>query len=259
MQKSKSPIKNPPVHIPGQSLDKQIQLIQDDRVMEPITSAFMITVLAALEWYRYYMEIPPAPRLYTFIALVAVWWTYRKTRKAYREIKDLKLGLAGERAVGQHLSETPAPLKYQIFHDIPGEGFNVDHVVIGPTGIFSIETKTRSKPTEGEPHIQYDGETIKVNGTSPDRNPVKQAKAGASWLSEILEQSTGKKFPVQPIVIFPGWFISPGPAHAEVWVLNEKAAPAFIQNARHTIQPEDISLITFHLKRYVISADEKKR
>jgi len=259
MQKSKSPIKNPPLHVPGQSLDKRIRDLSQDFISEELPIAAMLCAFAAMEWYRFYAKIPPMPRLYTFMALIGVVWAYFKMSKRSREIKDLKLGLTGERAVGQHLSETLSPLKYQVFHDIPGQGFNIDHVIIGPTGIFSIETKTRSKPSEGEPHIQYDGQTIKVNGALPDRDAVKQAKAEASWLSEILEQSTGKKFPVQPIVIFPGWFISPGPAHAEVWVLNEKAAPAFIQNGRNTLRPEDISLVTFHLKRYVISTDENKR
>ena len=37
---------------------------------------------------------------------------------------------------------------YAVFHDIPGDGFNVDHALIGPAGIFAIETKTRAKPAD---------------------------------------------------------------------------------------------------------------
>ena len=34
-------------------------------------------------------------------------------------------------------------------HDFPANQFNVDHVVIGPTGVFAVETKARSKPVNG--------------------------------------------------------------------------------------------------------------
>ncbi|MGD1866748.1 MAG: nuclease-related domain-containing protein [Phormidesmis sp.] len=33
-----------------------------------------------------------------------------------------------------------------MFHDVVGKNFNIDHVVIGDTGIFTIETKTYRKP-----------------------------------------------------------------------------------------------------------------
>lgn len=256
--KNKSPIKNLPVHVPGQSLDRHIQRVWDNQVMEPLTMAFLLCALAAMEWYRLFTHARPMPRLYTLMALLGIWWAYRKIRWAKKAVRDMELGLTGERAVGQYLEESLAAHKYHVFHDIPGDGFNLDHVVVGPTGVFCVETKTRSKPTEGNSGVQYDGETIKVNGILPERDPVIQAKAEARWLHDMLEASTGKKFPVQPIVLFPGWFVEPGPVHAEVWVLNEKAAPCFIQNAKHTLPSEDVSLIAFHLKRYVISADSAK-
>ena len=33
----------------------------------------------------------------------------------------------------------------QIFHDVPADGFNLDHVVVADKGIFVIETKTWSR------------------------------------------------------------------------------------------------------------------
>jgi hypothetical protein len=258
MQKTKSPIKNLPVHVPGQSLDRQIRRFWDDEAMEPLTVASLLCTLAFMEWIKFYTHARPMPKFYTLMALGGIWWAYRKIRKARLAVKNMELGLTGERAVGQYLEETLAQHKYHVFHDIPGEGFNLDHVIVGPTGVFCIETKTRSKPAEGNPTVQYDGETIKVNGMLPERDPVIQAKAEARWLHDTLEASTGKKFNVQPIVLFPGWFVEPGPAHSEVWVLNDKAAPAFIQNAKGNIPPDDIALIVFHLKRYIISADSSK-
>ena len=64
-----------------------------------------------------------------------------------RRRNDL-LGYLGERAVADHFE----PLResgFRIFHDVPCEGrkknFNIDHVVVGKTGVAAIEVKTRRK------------------------------------------------------------------------------------------------------------------
>lgn len=258
MNKTKSPIKNLPVHVPGQSLDKRINAFWDEHVMEPLVVAFMLVAFALMEWHRAFFHVRPMPKLYTIIALGGVWWAYRKIRKAKQDVAHLELGLTGERAVGQYLEEALMPLKHHIFHDILGDAFNIDHLVVGPNGVFCIETKTWSKPISGTCHVKYDGESIHVNGMKPDRNPVVQAKAAARWIHELLESSTGKKFTVQPIVLFPGWFVESDHGNHDVWVLNEKGAPVFIQNTKEQLSPEDVSLISFHLKRYIISVDTNK-
>jgi hypothetical protein len=51
------------------------------------------------------------------------------------------------------------------YHDIVGDSFNVDHVVISAKGIYVIETKTYSKPASGAANITYDGQQLLVNGT----------------------------------------------------------------------------------------------
>ena len=42
----------------------------------------------------------------------------------------------------------------------------IDHVIIGPAGIFTIETKTWSKPVRGEARIVFDGEKLTAGGSS---------------------------------------------------------------------------------------------
>jgi hypothetical protein len=72
-------------------------------------------------------------------------------------------------------------------------------------------------------------------------------------VGDVLEASTGRRFFVQPVVVYPGWFVEPMPPNAAVWVLNENAVPTFIKNANGRLSSEDVALITFHLKRYVIA------
>ena len=72
-----------------------------------------------------------------------------------RRRNDL-LGYLGERAVAEHL-EALTRTGYRIFHDVPCEGrkknFNIDHVVVGPTGVAAIEVKTRRKK-KGPPRFR---------------------------------------------------------------------------------------------------------
>lgn len=133
-----------------------------------------------------------------------------------------------------------------------GTDFNIDHVLIGPAGVFTVETKTHSKPSRGDARIVFDGENVHVNGRAPDRNPVIQAKAQAGWLRGLLSESTGRKFDVRPIVVYPGWFVEQkADATRQVWVLEPKALPGFLAHQRETLTSEDVKLASFHLSRFI--------
>ena len=108
-------------------------------------------------------------------ALFAVW-RFIRLRSRFR---DLRQGEEGERAVGQFL-ERLRETGYQVFHDVIGFNANIDHVLIGSAGIFTIETKTWSKPLRGDARVPFDGERVWVGGHEPDRNPVVQARATGS-------------------------------------------------------------------------------
>ena len=186
------------------------------------------------------------------MAGVKMWRTKEK-------IKPLRLGQIGEEAVGQFLEEKLRPAGYQVLHDILSDNFNVDHVAIGPAGIYTIETKTHSKPAKGQCFVTYDGEKVKVNGFQPDRDPVTQAKAEAGWLQDLIKASTGKKFKVQPVVLYPGWFITASVEWPEVWVLNEISFVNTVAKFKCQIDDADIHLITYHLKRYVIAREKQAK
>ncbi len=182
----------------------------------------------------------------------------KKILIARKKIKALRLGRDGEMAVGQYL-ESLRENGAKVFHDIQGEGFNLDHVVIDKSGIYVIETKTFSKPDKGQTIVTYDGEKVFVNGKEPDRNPVIQVKAACHWLKELLKESTGKDCNPRPVVVFPGWFVQPTveAKNSDVWVLNPKALPAFISNSKPQYEGDAVGLFSYHLSRYV-RAEKRK-
>jgi hypothetical protein len=129
-------------------------------------------------------------------------------------------------------------------------------VLIGPAGVFTVETKTQSKPS-GNARVVFDGETIRIDGFDPDRDPVVQARAQASWLRELLSESTGRRFVVRSVIVYPGWWVDEGnPKDNSVWVLEPKRLPTFLDHEPRRLSQEDIHLASFHLSRFVRTASQ---
>jgi hypothetical protein len=109
-------------------------------------------IFAGVEWARWAFALKPFPVIMTLIAAGYTLWAFWWYRRALRRITPLNRGILGERFVADFLDYDPAlrNLKYRAIHDIPfniaGRKFNVDHVLIGPGGIYAIETKYRTKP-----------------------------------------------------------------------------------------------------------------
>ena len=246
----RSPLKAPALRNPGQSLDEEIRRLMVEDFTYYLFMAGVFLIIALMECIHWLSKSPPWPLPYAFIAAAVLVYAGRKAFLIKRKIRNLEQGREGEKAVGQYLDKLREE-GYQIFHDIVAEGFNLDHVLIGPSGVYAIETKTISKPSEGEAVVQYDGDKVTVAGLEPDRDPVAQVKSSTVWLQELIEESTGKKFKVRPVILYPGWFIEKQPKGAEVWVLNPKALPAFLKNENTAMSNEDVYLVSYHLSRYV--------
>lgn len=251
-RKSKSPLKDPPLRNPGQSLDEELQQIMDEGVSFWVCLLLCCLFLPLLEWWRWFSATPPNPALMTLLVLPIVGFSIFKLYKLRQRIQRLKLARDGEKAVGQYLSDLREG-GHRIFHDIVGDGFNVDHVIISDRGIFTVETKTYSKPATGKATITFDGEVILVNGHSPERNAVEQAQAQAAWIQNVLRESTGRKYPVRPVVVFPGWFVETQKTafNSKLWVLNSKALPSFLEHEPVCVNSEDVKLAAYHLSRYI--------
>jgi hypothetical protein len=252
---SQSPLKAKPLRLPGESIDKEIDRWINDKALGVLFAAGCFCFVAYFEWYGYLTHSPRRPILFTFVAVLAVLFAGWRISRIRRRVKSLKQGRDGERVVGQFLERFRED-GGQVFHDIPGEGFNLDHVVISTHGIYAIETKTLTKPWP-QAKVVAEGDSLRVAGEEPDRNPIVQVTAAARWLESKLQESTGKRFFARGVVVFPGWFVEQRGPTGDVWVLEPKALPAFIENAPAMITPSDVALAAFHLSRYVRSEAEK--
>lgn len=157
----------------------------------------------------------------------------RKLMRNRQQLRNCYLGYFGERVVAEAIE----PLKhegFQVYHDVPaGDAnapFNIDHVVIGPSGVFAIETKTRRKGRArdgfADHQIIFDGQVLSYPWAE-DRHGLDQAARQARWLQTWLSQLIGPDIPVQPILTFPGWMILRRGKGA-VTVLNPREIPSAV-------------------------------
>jgi hypothetical protein len=254
--KTKSPLAASNLRLPGESLHDQLIDEVFDNALLPLLIAFLMVVFAGIEWFRHLTGQPPSPKVMTFIALATCAWAGIKFFKARKQIENLRLGRRGERWVAQFLEGLRAR-DFHVYHDVPTGDANIDHVLIGPQGIFTIETKTLSKPEKGQCVIKVAPDGIDANGRRLDRNPIVQAKAQAGWLKNYFGEA-GFKPSIQPVVVFPGWFVDQQFDRAAVgaWVLEPKMLDAELAKLPQKHDRDQVRAMALALANYIRTQSE---
>ena len=74
---------------------------------------------------------------------------------------------------------------------------------------------------------------------------MRQVQALARWLADQLFESTGRRFPIRPVVLVPGWFVEViAKRPPDVWVLNPKQLGAYIHREPVALKREDVALVS---------------
>ncbi len=257
--KKRSPLdRSMPLRSAGDSITEQIDLIKDDKLLTPLLAAVLTAFLAATEWIRYLNNSTPSPKTFTVLAIIAFAYLAYKFRGLRDEVRQLKLGRDGERLVATYLEELRI-YGFTVFHDVPTGDANVDHIIIGTKGVFTVETKTMLMPSRGDVKIKVANGKIYANGNLLQRNPLIQAKAQANWLKNFLKESGFEIKSVWPVVAFPGWFVEPFNWKDEMaWVVEPKMLQGKIEKQSDRYSPEQVSAMVSALRSYVRFKLEKQ-
>lgn len=248
--RTRTPLQAQPLRVAGQSLSDEIDDWRYDHGVAPAMLALLMVLMACMEWFRVLTAARPSPWIFTVAAVLTVAYAGFKIRRTRRHLKNLRLGRDAERAVAQYL-EWFRTAGFFVFHDVPLGDANIDHVLIGTRGVFSIETKAVSKPLRGECKVRVVGDAVLANDRALDRNPLVQAKAQARWLHNFFKEAQFKAF-VQPVVVFPGWFVEPFDMKAAgVWVLEPKALDRFFNNEPERLTRDEVRAMGSALSSYI--------
>jgi Nuclease-related domain len=162
---------------------------------------------------------------------------------------NYRLGFEGERFVGEELCRLIAH-KFEIYHDVPFDGFNIDHVLVGPRGVFIVETKTRRKPLsesgDKKFRVAFDGKMLQWPWGA-DSYGIEQAKNNAKTLSTWLSSATGESVRTTPILTLPGWMVDRKAPTNGIYVVNPKEIFGVCSTQPEKINPQQIQRICHQL------------
>lgn len=107
-------------------------------------------------------------------------------------------GAEGEGLTAATLSELPD--SYSVFHDLthPSIGGNIDHIVVGPTGVFALETKN----WRGMVTLSGQG-TLTVDGQHDKTQDGKAILGRSLNLKKKIEALSNINLFVQAVMVFP--------------------------------------------------------
>lgn len=201
------------LRIPGGSLLRRLDNLNEQINLYLIYVLILpLIIYSTLISYSYFQSVQPSPAVIWLSAILCVAlsaYLVINLARLLSQRKRIRLGYEGELAVAQELNQLMLQ-GFCVYHDFPADTFNIDHIVVGPIGVFAVETKTRVKGTgrssNGEATVSYDGRMLTYADTS-DFETIEQARQQADWLSTWLETTTGEPIAVRAIVTLPGWVV----------------------------------------------------
>lgn len=161
------------------------------------------------------------------IVFMTVSW-----RRGVRRVTSFFVGARGEERVAGVLATLPAT--YHVFHDFVASGRPVDHVVVGPAGVFAIETKNwRGKVT-------VEDNDVLVDGVLADRAPLRQAlHEGDAVRTELTK--LGWEGAVQPVLCFASdTFAESQKIVGRVAIINAQRLAEWIRTLPEILPPEEL-------------------
>ncbi|HEY4245662.1 MAG TPA: nuclease-related domain-containing protein [Lacunisphaera sp.] len=217
-------------------------------------AAGVLLLLGTTKLPKDFQIVGVAVTLMVFIAvfICSARWFAAKAR----ESSNRYLGYFGERLVAEYLE----PLKtegWRIFHDVPATGnghkFNIDHIAVGPSGVFIVETKTRRKgaarPGFDDHKVYFDGHAL-VWPWGEDSHGLEQTERNAVWLADTLAAEVGERFLVIPILTLPGWWVEMKPScdPRVCRVTNPKGLAKFLPSGSPILTPLQIASVAAKLE-----------
>lgn len=219
----RSPFSEKLIRPAGESLRIKIDEIKSefqDKFLDLILLILGPAVLMIFSaWIDYWLSLP--------VALIGAVICYSLAFRKWKEIAELRsklsnyrLGFHAERIVGSELNRLVAQ-GYHVFHDLvvdtrPGgeaTNYNIDHVAVGPDGVFVFETKGKSKvaPVAGSKlsahELYFDGKNILFPDGFRSSREIKQAKDNAQYFSDLLSSVVVGELPCRGILVYPGWYV----------------------------------------------------
>ena len=222
----------------------------DERFIPYFFAPVFFWIVFSVELFHAATKQAPRPRLAFIIALVATAASVVGILRLIPRMRNLNRGERGELKVAESLEQLRT-IGYRPIHDLVGNGFNIDHVLVGPAGVFAIETKFRS----GSGEISFrNGEGLFIGERQEERDCLHQARSNAFNVRQMIWEHCGFSQWVTPLVVFVGnWRVRNDWNDTDARVLTLDRLLPYLSNQQPRLIRREIDLIASHLERSVRS------
>jgi hypothetical protein len=172
---------------------------QDEKLLLRQLFVIMLLVMAAGIAFGFSLGYFGSWWAWGFVAVEAgiFWYGKRLIDRLVASRRAWQAGADGEREVANALDSLPDT--YCVIHDVSTDYGNLDHVVVGPKGVFAIETK------RWRGNVASDGNGgLILNGKPTEKNPIKALTGAIMGIKDRLTPLTRiEDIYIQGLVAFP--------------------------------------------------------
>lgn len=147
----RSPLTRSMLRAPGESLRNGIEELWIETnflvLMSFMTQFFFFSTYISRLYFMGKSLNAIEAALILVLVVIALFFMMRRVFRSIEELRRKRLGMEGEIATGEELNQLMLD-GCRVFHDVPFEYGNIDHVVVSTSGVFAVETKTLTKSNE---------------------------------------------------------------------------------------------------------------
>jgi hypothetical protein len=147
------------------------------------------------------------------------------------------LGALGEIVVAEKLERLGEG--WHVINAVPvgAAGSDIDHVVIGPTGVFTINTKAHANKK-----VWAAGHALRINGFK--QHYIRNSLHEAARASKLLTSAVGRPIDVTPLIVMVGISeLNYGGRKPEVDIVTSRGIVRNLRRRRRTLTPDVVAEI----------------
>jgi hypothetical protein len=151
-----------------------------------------------------------------------------------------RVGAVGEEKVARQLARLPD--SWHVLHSVPvgTKGSDIDHVIVGPSGVFTVNTKHHP-----DGNVWVAGDTFLVNGRKQPY--VRNARHEAQRATRVLSKLTGIPIAVTGVIAVVGanggFAVKCQPADGIVHVIGRRHLAGWLLGHGAILTPDDVSTV----------------
>ncbi len=194
---------------PGESTRHRIERAHKEMAAFAVAiGAIPLALYAALLSYVHFLHLDLSWMDTAYFAAMSasfILYGSNKIKRLKARSRRLCTIYEGQVAVAQEVNRL-MPDGYRVYHDFPTDRFQIDHIIVGASGVFAVTTKVLPQSSRFRDKVlMLDGERVLLGSRLRDERTLPYAAFQASWLAKWLLTATGEALNVHPVLTVPGW------------------------------------------------------